>query len=171
MKFMFGLQFIFLQINLLHTATESAKLDLFKNIDCLNSDTTKTLPIFEDRIYKNPYKTRFDDEKAISVPEIAFNGDYVRTIASYEPEDGTPVNLLPGTFVISQPVEQLVRDYDPNWSINRPVGYVSESAVSVEKAISDGGDLINYDNDYRLSLNKYYGSSTIDNRGSLLIGG
>ncbi len=171
MKFMFGLQFIFLQINLLHTATESAKLDLFKNIDCLNFDAPKTLPIFDDGIYKNPYQTRFDDEKAVSVPEIASNGDYVRTIASYEPEDGTPVNLLPGSFAISQPVEQVVRDYDPNWSINRPVGYVSESAVSVEKAISDGGDLINYDNDYRLSLNKYYGNSTVDNRGSLLIDG
>jgi hypothetical protein len=140
------------------------------NSNCNNSQLINGLPVIENGTYVSPNKSLFEDIYSIPVSNVAVNNDYVRVLASYKPESGTPVNLLPGSDVASKPVEQVVNYDDANYKFNKPVGYTAYASPSVGKYISTDGDLKNYDNAYTKSLNKYSGLSTDNNRGSLITG-
>jgi hypothetical protein len=142
-------------------------LSFKKDINCSGYDL-QDLQNFKNGLNDDLFASTTNDE-IIPVPELGSNGDYVRAIASYNPSAGTPVNLLPGALVYAQPVNQVVQDYYANRVINKPVGYEAGSAISVGKVISTGNSFANYDDDFIADLNKYYGSSTINNRGSLII--
>jgi hypothetical protein len=142
----------------------------WKNLNCNNNQLKNGLPVFENGTYVSPNKSRFADIYSVPVSDVAVVNDYVRALASYKPEAGTPVDLLPGSDVPSKPVEQVVNYEDANYKYNKPVGYTAYSSPSVGKYISTNGDLKNYDNAYAKSLNKYYGLSTVNNRGSLTAG-
>lgn len=154
--------------NLKSTENPLTDLSFKKDINCSGYDL-QDLQNFKNGLNDDLFASSTNNE-IIPVPEIGSNGDYVRAIADYNSSAGTPVNLLPGPLVYAQPVNQVVQDYVANQVINKPVGYAADSAISVGKVISTGNNLTNYDDDFIAGLNKYYGSSTLNNRGSLIIG-
>lgn len=160
---LFVLLFIFLFFRGSRSNAESNLINLSfkKDINCSKYDLEDAKPILKDGRYVNPYQSFFDNEKPIPVPDITYNGDYVRTIMSYSPDDGTPINLLTGSTEDAKPLEQVVRNDIINWEDSAPVISDSIYANSVGKVISQQ-DFMNYQNNY--------GNSRYNNRGSLLIG-
>lgn len=146
------------------------QLTLKNDISCNNYQLKNSLLVSENGTYVSPNTPRFADISSVPVSDVAVVNDYVRAVASYKPESGTPVDLLPGSDVPSKPVEQVVNYEDANYKYNKPVGYTAYASTSVGKYISTNGDIKNYDNAYLKSLNKYYGLSTVNNRGSLIAG-
>ncbi len=154
---------IFLQIK---SSSMTPSISFADDTNCLNFE-------FQENVLnssKENYLKTFKDYNSVPVGQIATNGDYVRKIALYTPESGTPVNLLPESNIFAEPVERVTKDYIANRVINQPVKYDTIPSKSVGRAISEGSNSIFSSNDFDGSSNSYSRSSRNDNRGSLIFG-